>query len=432
MVEVRHSGKPTGGKTKNVAVVGFGTIGTGVVDLLYRRGIPGLRLLRVVDKDLERRRDVSIPAGMLVPDLKAATDDPEVDIVVELMGGIEPAKTVLLASLKNGKDVVTANKKLLAKEGSDIFETALRLGRRVGFRASFVGAHTLIHEFRQSKAMGRRFKRIQAILNGTSNYILSTMTSQGKSFEEALKEAQQQGYAEFDPSDDIDGHDTASKIRILLGLIGDSYCTVGAFPLEGIREISQQDIKYAGELGYAVKLVGIIEQEEGIFNVSVRPAFVPMQSLLGSLQGAMNGIELEDDQNVVTGLVSPGAGRYPTAESVIKDLLDICEGRPMPMPGSSEPIPLGRPETVMRHFYVRFSAVDQAGVLAQISNIFWKHNISIAAVIQREAVTKDFVPIVLTTHLAREGDLLAAVAEADRLEVLKARTKVIRILRSET
>ncbi len=419
-------------KTRNVAVVGFGTIGTGVIDLLYNRGIPGLKITRVVDKDLDRKRTVTLPSGMLVPDLKAATDDPQIDIVIELMGGIEPAKTVLLTSMKNGKDVVTANKKLLAKEGSEIFETAAALGRRIGFRASFVGAHSLIHEFRQAKAMGRRFRKIQAILNGTSNYILSTMSLQGKSFADALKEAQAKGFAEFDPSDDIDGLDTASKIRILLGLIGDSYHTVGNFPLEGIRDITQQDIQYAAELGYAVKLVGVIEQTEGVFNVCVRPAMVPVSSLLGSLQGPMNGIELEDDQNVVTGMVAPGAGAYPTAESVIKDLLDIYEGRPMPVPTSSEIIPLGSADSVQRRFYLRFSALDQAGVLAQICNIFWKHNISIAAVIQKEAVSEDYVPIVMTTHLAKEGDLQTAIAQVDQLDVVKAQTKVIRILKAAT
>lgn len=418
-------------KPKNIAVIGFGTIGTGVVDLLYNRGIPGLKLSKVIDKDLERKRAVALPPGMLVPDLKAATDDPQIDIVVELMGGIEPAKTVLLTSLKNGKDVVTANKKLLAKEGTDIFAAAADLNRRIGFRASFVGAHALIHEFRQAKAMGRRFRTIHAILNGTSNYILSTMSREGKSFAEALKEAQARGYAEFDPSDDIDGMDTASKIRILLGLIGDSYRTVGAFPLEGIRNISQLDIKYAAELGYALKLIGVIEQHEGVFNVSVRPALVPSESLLGSTRGAMNGIELVDDQDVVTGLVTPGAGAYPTAESVIKDLLDICEGRPMPVPTSADEIHLGPTASVVNRYYLRFSALDQSGVLAKICNIFWKYDISIAAVIQQEAVSAEYVPIIMTTHAATEGNLLAAIKEVDNLDVMKAQTVVIRVLKTE-
>ena len=420
-------------KTKKVAVIGFGTIGTGVVDLLHHRGVPGLELVKVIDKDLTRKRAVSVPPGMLVPDLSAATDNPDVDVVVELMGGIEPAKTVLLTSLKNGKDIVTANKKLLGKEGQDVFRAASALGRKIGFRASFVGAHALIHEFRQAKAMGRRFQKIQAILNGTSNYVLSTMSSGGKGFEDALQEAKAKGYAEFDPTDDIDGHDTASKVRILLGLIADSYHTVGSFPLEGIRGVTAQDIKYAAELGYTVKLVGVIEQSPASgFDVSIRPSLVPSGSLLGSLQGAMNGIELIDDYSVVTGLVNPGAGTYPTAESVVKDLLDIYEGRPMPMPTSADEIRLGPPEDIRRRFYLRFSVLDQAGVLAQLCNVFWKHNISIAAVIQKEAISQEYVPLVITTHEAREGDLQSAMDEIHQLKVVKAETKVMRILKAET
>ncbi|HEX9976096.1 MAG TPA: homoserine dehydrogenase [Dehalococcoidales bacterium] len=417
-------------RAKKVAVVGFGNIGTGVVELLYKNGIPRLKLAKVIDIDLKRQRSVTLPASYLSTDWRTVVADPEVDIVVELIGGIEPAKSILSTALKNGKDVVTANKMLLAQEGHDIFDLAASLNRRIGFRASFVGCHSLIHEFRQAGAMARKFKRIHAILNGTSNYILSTMTREGKGFAEALKEAQARGYAEADPSDDIDGIDTANKIRILLGLISNSYHAVGAFPIEGIREVTSQDIQYATELGYSVKLVGVIEQSEGVFHVSIHPALIPSVSLLGSLEGAYNGIELEGEHGIVSGLVAPGAGTYPTAEAVIKDLLDIAEGRTMPMPVSAEPIVLGSPENVTRRYYLRFSVADQAGVLAQICNIFWKYNISIAGVIQKEAVSQGFVPVVMTTHLAREGDLQAAIEQVDRLEVARARTRIIRILKA--
>ncbi len=421
---------PAKTRAKKVAVVGFGNIGTGVVELLYQNGIPRLKLVKVIDIDLKRQRSVTLPASYLGTDWRTVAADPEVDIVVELLGGIEPAKSILLTALRNGKDVVTANKMLLAQEGHDIFDLATSLNRRIGFRASFVGCHSLIHEFRQAGAMARKFKRIHAILNGTSNYILSTMTREGKDFAEALKEAQAKGYAEADPSDDIDGIDTANKIRILLGLISNSYHAVGAFPIEGIREVTSQDIQYATELGYSVKLVGVIEQSEGVFYVSIHPALIPSVSLLGSLEGAYNGIELEGEHGIVSGLVAPGAGTYPTAEAVIKDLLDIAEGRTMPMPVSAEPIVLGSPENVTRRYYLRFSVADQAGVLAQICNIFWKYNISIAGVIQKEAVSQGFVPVVMTTHLAREGDLQAAIEQVDRLEVARARTRIIRILKA--
>ncbi len=418
--------------TKKVAVIGFGNIGTGVVDILYQKGVAGLELSRVVDIDLERKRPVAIPASYLTTDWRQVVSDPEIDIVVELIGGIEPARNVLLEALQNGKDVVTANKMLLAQEGHDVFQLASTLNRRVGFRASFVGCHSLIHEFRQAGTTAKKFRRIYAILNGTCNYILSTMTREGKGFEEALKEAQEKGYAESEPSEDIDGIDTANKIRILLGLISNSYHVVGPFPVEGIRNITLQDIQYATELEYSVKLVGVIEQKEGVFNVSVHPALVPNASLLGSLEGAYNGIELEDEYGIVSGLIAPGAGTYPTADAVIKDLLDIAEGRTLPMPNSAEALVLGSTEAVERRYYLRFSVVDQAGVLAQICDIFWKYNISIAAVIQKESASKEFVPVVITTYLAKEGDLQAAIEKVDKLDVAKAKTKIIRILSANT
>jgi len=419
-------------ETKKVAVVGFGNIGTGVIDILYQKGVAGLELVKVADIDLGRKRPVALPASYLSTDWRQVISDPEIDIVVELIGGIEPARSVLLEALNNGKDVVTANKMLLAQEGHRIFQLASTLNRRVGFRASFVGCHSLIHEFRQAGITAKKFKRIYAILNGTCNYILSTMAREGKGFEKALREAQEKGYAESDPSEDIDGIDTANKIRILLGLISNSYQTISPFPVEGIRNIALQDIQYAAELGYSVKLVGVIEQNEGVFNVSVHPALVPKMSLLGSLEGAYNGIELEDEYGVVSGLIAPGAGTYPTADAVVKDLLDIAEGRTLPMPNSAEALTLGSTEGVERRYYLRFSAVDQAGVLAQICDIFWKYDISIAAVIQEEAVSKEFVPVVMTTHLAKEGNLQAAIEKVDKLEVVKAKTKIIRILKANT
>ena len=415
-------------KTKNVAVIGFGNIGSGVVQLLYQKGIPGLKLVKVVDIDLKRKRPVTPPTSYLTTDWRQVVSDPEVDIVVELIGGIEPAKSILMQALQNGKDVVTANKMLLAQEGHIIFQLASTLNRRIGFRASFVGCHALIHEFRQAGLAGKKFRRIYAIVNGTSNYILSTMSGEGKGFDEALRGAQEKGYAEADPSDDIDGIDTANKIRILLSLISNSYHPLDPFPVEGIRETTAQDIQYAAELGYSVKLVGVIEQKEDAFNVGVYPALLPKASLLGSLEGAYNGIELEDEYGIVSGLVAPGAGTYPTADAVIKDLLDIAEGKTLPAPDSSKPLVLGSNEAVERRHYLRFSVVDQAGVLAQITDIFWKHNISIAAVIQKEAISREFVPVVMTTHLAREGDLRAAIGKVDKLGVAKAKTRIIRIL----
>ena len=417
---------------KKVAVIGFGYIGVGVVRALYEKGVNGLELVKVVDIDLKRKRPVKIPKSMLTDDWKSVVNDPEIDIIVELMGGIEPAKTIQTAALKAGKDVVTANKKMLASEGKDIFSLATKLGRHVGFRASFVGCHSLIHEFQQAGAATKKFKRIYAILNGTSNYILSTMTRDEKSFKEALKEAQEKGFAEHDPSDDIDGNDTANKIRILVNLITNSYQKVQDFTVEGIRDITSQDIEYAAELGYAIKLVGVIEQMNDTFAVGVHPALLPESSLLGSLEGAYNGTELEDEYGVISGLVAPGAGVYPTTDAVVKDLADIVEGRQMPMPTSKKPLVLGSTADAARRYYLRFSVANQAGVLAQICNIFWKYNISIAGVIQKEPVSTKYVPIVMTTYLAKEKDMQEALREVDKLPMVKAATKLIRILSANT
>ena len=417
---------------KKVAVIGFGYIGVGVVRALYEKGVNGLELVKVVDIDLKRKRPVKIPKSMLTDDWKSVVNDPEIDIIVELMGGIEPAKTIQMAALKAGKDVVTANKKMLASEGKDIFSLATKLGRHVGFRASFVGCHSLIHEFQQAGAATKKFKRIYAILNGTSNYILSTMTRDEKSFKEALKEAQEKGFAERDPSDDIDGNDTANKIRILVNLITNSYQKVPEFTVEGIRDITSQDIEYAAELGYAIKLVGVIEEMDDTFAVGVHPALLPEYSLLGSLEGAYNGTELEDEYGVISGLVAPGAGVYPTTDAVVKDLADIVEGRPMPMPTSKKALVLGSTADAERRYYLRFSVANHAGVLAQICNIFWKYNISIAGVIQKEPVSTKFVPIVMTTYLAKEKDMQEALREVDKLPMVKVATKLIRILSANT
>lgn len=419
-------------EAKKIAVIGFGNIGSGVVKTLREKRVAGLELVKVIDVDLERKRPVRIPRKMLSPHWQDAVNNPKIDIIVELIGGIEPAKTIILRAMDKGKDVVTANKMLLAHQGETIFSQAAALKRRVGFRASFVGCHSLIHEFQTAGSAAKKFRRIHAILNGTSNYILSTMTRDGKTFDEALKEAQDAGLAESDPSDDIDGIDTANKIRILLNLITNTYRTVPDFQVEGIRNVALQDIQYAAELGYAIKLVGVIEQIGDSVGVGVHPALMPQASLLGSLQGAYNGTELEDEYGVISGLVAPGAGVYPTTDAVIKDLVDIAEGRPMPMPSSREPLDLGSTEMAERRYYLRFSVLNQAGVLAKITNIFWKFNISIAGVIQKEPVSSKFVPVVMTTYMAKEKDIQDAIKTVDKLDVAKAATRLIRILSPNT
>lgn len=429
---VQNMEQSTRAVTRRVAVVGFGNIGAAVVDILRQGQIAGLELAKVAVRDKNKPRPFALPTGMLTTDAMKVARDPQIDIVVELMGGTGIAKKIVLEALSNGKDIVTANKGLIAGCGHEVFALASKTGRHVGFRGTFVGCHSLIYELSQARAGVKRIKRIHAVLNGTCNYILWNMTEHGLTFEEALKGAQEKGYAESDPTEDVDGTDTARKTRILLGLISNSIFTSGDFSVEGIKKVTAQDIQYADDLGYSVKLIGLIEHlRENVFYVAVHPAMLPHGSLLGSLEGANNGIETEDEYGVVSGLVAPGAGKNPTALAVAKDLVDIAEGARPLMPTGQHKVGLDSGEDLARRYYLRLGVVDQAGVLAQITNIFWKYNISIAAVIQKEAVTAEFVPLVMTIHLARERDLLEAVKEIDRLDMVKARTNIIRILGTE-
>ena len=419
-------------RNKRVAVIGFGNIGAAVVDIVRQGRIDGLELAKVVVRDSSKPRPFSLPSKMLTTDAMEVAKDPNVDVVVELMGGTGVARAAVMEALKNGKDVVTANKGLIAGYGQEVFALAAEKGSHVGFRGSFVGCHSLIYELSHARTGVKKIKKVQAVLNGTCNFILWRMTAHGQSFEDALKEAQKRGYAEADPSDDVNGTDTAYKIRILLSLIGNSFTTPGTFPVEGITKITAQDIQYAGDLGYAVKLLGIIEHvRDNVFYVGVHPAMLPHGSLIASLEGANNGIQLEDEYGVVSGLVAPGAGRNPTAVAVAKDLVDIAEGAKSLMPTGSQQVILDTGEDIQRRYYLRLGVSDEAGVLAKITNVFWKCNISIAAVIQKEATSVDFVPLVMTTHLAKERDLQLAVKEIGKLSVVKDRTNVIRILGAE-
>ena len=414
-------------QNKKVVVIGFGNVGTGVIDILLRKEAPGLELTKIVVKHPDKPRPFEVPSYLITTDLTQVINDPKVDIIVDLSGDTELGKTLALQALKKGKDVVTSNKVLITEYGSEIFRLASKLNRYVGLRGTFVGCHSLIHELSLARLATRRIKELRAILNGTSNYILSAM-SKGKSFQEALNEAQEGGYAEKDPSEDTDGIDTARKLRILLGLISNSFKTPPTFPVEGIREVTLQDIQYAKELGYKIKLLGIIERGEDLSYARVHPTLVPQDSMLGSVEGVNNAIEIEDEYGIVSGLIAPGAGTYPTATAVVKDLLDIANSEKSLVPDREGEIVLGDIGDTFHRYYLRLGVVDQPGVLAQISSIFAKYDISIAAVIQKESTSKDFVPIIMTLHRAKERDVITAIKEIDRLKVVKTRTRIIRLL----
>jgi len=412
-------------KIKRVAVAGFGNVGKGVIEVLLQGQIPELKLEKIVVKHPNKVRPFTVEPNLIVTDFSQVVQDPNIDIVVEVMGGTKDAASLILSALRNGKDIATANKAVITQHGNEIFSLATDLGRTIGLRGTFVGCNALIHDLSLSR---KSIHKIYAILNGTCNYILSHMARTGISFEQVLREAQEKGYAEADASDDIDGVDTARKIQILLGIISNTYNIPPEIPCEGIRNVTMQDIQYAKELGYAIKLLGIIEREDGSITVFVRPALIPHGTLLASVEDANNAIELENDLGVVSGLVAPGAGTYPTTVAIINDLLDIAHGAALMMPTSNTPVVLNDIGNIRGRYYLRLTVKDQPGVLAQITRILGDHDISLASVIQKEWAPAEAVPLVMTTHQVKERELRAALEKMDQLEVVKAKTMVINIL----
>lgn len=416
-------------KPLKVAVVGLGVVGSGIVERLVNGSLPQLALAKVVVKDSRKVRAVKLPAGTITSDVEEVLKDPGIDIVVEVMGGLEPATDIILRALRSGKHIITANKVVIAEKSGIIFPEALKRKLSVGLRGTFVGCSPLIHDLSARLKEGK-IRRISAILNGTSNYILSEMEERNSEFQTVLKEAQEKGYAEKDPSQDIDGVDTAYKLHIILGLTYNTYNIYNlrhAVPVEGIRDITLQDIQYARELGFNIRLLGVIEARNANIYARVFPALVKEDSMLGSTKGANNAIEIEDEWGVVSGLIAPGAGKEPTASALSKDLLDIARGTGTLMPQGDQEIKLGDPLELNSRFYLRFTVTDRPGVLAQIAKVFWDYNISIAAVIQKPSEMAERVPVVMLLHPSIERNVFQAIKTIDRLPFIIKETKVIRI-----
>ncbi len=426
-----------------VGLIGFGTVGTGVVKLLQRKrevirhkiGI-ALDLVRVADVDVRRNRGVRLARGVLVPDARAILDDPSIDIVIELMGGTGNARRFVLEAIQNNKDVVTANKALLAHHGDRIFAAAERAGVEIGFEASVGGGIPIIRALKEGLAADSN-RAVYGIVNGTSNYILSRMSSEGGEFAEVLKGAQAGGLAEADPSFDIDGIDAAHKLTLLVQLAFGSRVPFKGILTEGIRHITQADIAFAREFGYVIKPLAVAIRDGERVEARVHPTMVPQRHLLADVNGALNAIVLRGEALGVSMYLGPGAGMMPTAAAVVGDLIEVarnrlhgCRGRvpPLGYPMRSQRravvVPPGDLES---EYYLRFMVVDRPGVLARIAGLLGKTGISIASVIQRERGRGAAVPVVMRTHEARENALRRAVREIDRLSVVRAKSTVIRI-----
>lgn len=431
-------------KEIKVGLIGFGTVGAGVVKILQKnskliedRMGAKVILKRIADLDLTTDRGVRVKPGLLTRKAEEVIRDPEIDIVMELIGGIEPARDFILQAIRQGKHVVTANKALLALHGDEIFKAAQRFGVDVNFEASVGGGIPLIRSIKEG-LVANRIQSIFGILNGTSNYILTKMTDEGKGFKEVLKEAQEKGYAEADPTYDVEGIDAAHKLTILIRLAFGTPIRFRDIFISGISEITPLDIQFGKEFGYRIKLLAIAKIDHGKIEARVHPTLIPEGHLLSTVGGVFNAIYIKGDAVGPTLFYGQGAGQMPTGSAVVGDLVELgrnllirAEGQRVPMLSYQESavrkMPLKGMEDVVMPYYMRFSALDRPGVLSKISGILGKNGISISAVIQKGRQINGAVPVVMMTHEAREKSVYQALKEIDRLGVILGKTIFIRV-----
>lgn len=425
-------------RSVKVGVIGFGTVGGGVVDILQqnreliknRTGV-NIELKSVVSKNFSNV-GVEILYAKKLSDYNDVINDEEIDIVVELVGGIDVPFDIISKAISKKKSVVTANKALLAERGHILFRMAEENGVTIGFEASVAGGIPIIRSIADAM-VGDKVSEILGILNGTTNFILTKMFEENIEFEEALKEAQRLGFAEADPSLDIDGIDTAHKITILSQLAFNTFVDFNSVHIEGIRNISLMDIKYAYEMGFVLKLLGIAKlDDDGKVEIRVHPALISKDNQLASVKNEYNGVLVKSKNLGITMYYGKGAGRYPTAVSVVSDIVEIAKNLDNPRRVNKishfterEVKPMG---DILSKYYLRFLVIDKPGVLSIISKILGDNNISIASVIQKEVMPHEFVPLVMVTHHAKEKDLMKAVAEINSLNVVKGSGAVIRIV----
>ena len=430
-------------KKIQIGIVGFGTVGTGVLKILRgnsktireRLGAP-IVIKKIADLNIKSDRGIKVNKNLLTTQVKEILNDPSIDLVVELIGGFEPAKTIILDAFKKGKHVVTANKALLAGHGVELLEAAHKRKVDIGFEGSVAGGIPIIRAINEGLS-ANNIRFILGILNGTANYILSKMTNEGGKFKDILREAKQQGYAESDPTLDIEGLDTAHKLAILINMAYGTKITFKDVYTEGISHIEPIDIEFARELGYRIKLLAISRQLDPQVEARVHPTLIPVSHLLSKVDGTYNAIFIDGDAVGPSMFYGKGAGMMPAASGVVSDIIDISRNI---VGGISQRVPpfsyqmeflkkarIKNIKEVVTRYYLRFSVVDCPGVLSKISGILGKNNISIHSVIQKGRRIKGVVPIFLLTHEAREADVRKALKEIDRLPITNDKTMLIRI-----
>jgi len=421
-----------------IGIAGLGTVGAGVIKLMAEhnrllslRGGRPLKLVAVSARSRSKKRDIDVSGVRWERDPLALASAPDVDVVVELIGGSGGiARRLVQSALRTGKHVVTANKALLAMHGAELAELAERRGSILAFEAAVAGGIPIIKALREG-LVGNRVRRLYGILNGTCNYILTTMRETGRDFDVVLKEAQAAGYAEADPSFDVDGIDAAHKLAVLTGTAFGARVNFAGVHVEGIRRVTAMDIQFAQELGYRIKLLGLARETRHGIEQRVHPCMVPLEAPIAHIEGVFNAVVVEGDFVGTTMFQGRGAGQGPTASAVVADLVDVARGRHMPafvVPAArladKKTSPMDRHEGA---YYMRLMVQDRPGVIAAVSGVLAKERISLESMLQRGRSQSDEVPVVLTTHETEEARMRRAAARIARLPAVAEEPCLIRI-----
>jgi len=422
-------------RTVNIGLLGLGQIGSEVYRLISRKKSLfqekyGVRfeIKKILVKSKAKKRFNRLDSKKLTTKAKDVLEDPSIDLVIELIGGINPAKKLVLQALANGKDVITANKALLAEEGEEIYNTARKFGRQLFFEASVGGGIPVIKSLRDGLS-ANKVDSILGIINGTSNYILTQMSQNGVDFNSALKEAQEKGFAELDPTFDIEGVDAAHKIAILARLSYNRKVPFKSVYCEGIQHITKQDIDFAERFGYCIKLLAIAKQVKDGIEARVQPTLLPKDHMLSKVDGSFNAILFKGDEVGDVLLYGQGAGPQPTASAVMADVIDWAKGIEsfIPKVGVNH-LNVKNISSILSRYYLRFSVIDKPGVLSFISGILGKHNVSISDVIQKEQKSGTMVPLILLTYNVNEQNIRQAIKKIDsNRSMIRAKTRIIRI-----
>lgn len=424
-------------KQLKIGLLGLGQVGRGVYSILRSKRAhlaricgTSLHIVRIAVRNPAKKRPVRPNRIEVTAHSRQVVRDPSVDVVVELIGGIHPAKELILEALRSNKDVVTANKALLAEHGRELFREAQKRGRHLLFEASVGGGIPVIKAAREG-LIANRIRSICAIINGTSNYILTQMSESGLDFKEALARARQEGYAERDPALDVEGIDAAHKLTILASLVFGGWVRLRDIYVDGISRIRSEDVSFAEEFGYTIKLLAIAKKTASGVEAQVRPTLLPKSHVLASVNGSYNAVLMSGDEVGDVLLYGRGAGSLPTGSAVVSDLVDLARMRSgewnHPFRMDFRSLLVRSVASFSSRYYLRFHVVDQPGVLAKISQVLGQHQVSISDVIQKERRIGGVVPLILLTHRASERALRGAIHRINQLAVTRGKAQVLRI-----